>query len=90
MSVVILDYGSQYTRLIARRIRELNAFSIILPGAASIERIRSEAPTAIVLSERIPRSASWSVYSRFSISKPPRRFLPEFRLGPRKYSLFVI
>ena len=50
MSVVILDYGSQYTRLIARRVRELNAFSIILPGRAPIERIRAEAPEAIILS----------------------------------------
>ncbi len=50
MSVVILDFGSQYTRLIARRVRELNAYSVILPGTASIERIREEAPTAIVLS----------------------------------------
>ena len=50
MSVVILDFGSQYTRLIARRIRELSARSVILPGTASIERIREEFPTAIVLS----------------------------------------
>ncbi len=50
MSVVILDFGSQYTRLIARRVRELNACSIVLPGTASAERIRDEAPAAIVLS----------------------------------------
>jgi len=50
MSVVVLDFGSQYSRLIARRIRELNAYSVILPGAASIERIREAAPTAIIFS----------------------------------------
>ncbi len=50
MSVVILDFGSQYTRLIARRVRELNAHSVVLPGTASVERIREEAPAAIVLS----------------------------------------
>ncbi len=50
MSVVILDFGSQYTRLIARRMRELNAFSVVLPGTAPIERIREAAPTAVVLS----------------------------------------
>jgi len=55
MSVVILDFGSQYTRLIARRVRELRTYSIVLPGTATIDRIRSESPTAIVLSGS-PRS----------------------------------
>jgi GMP synthase (glutamine-hydrolysing) len=50
VSVVILDFGSQYTRLIARRVRELSAFSIIVPGTASMERIRAAAPEAIILS----------------------------------------
>ena len=50
MSVVILDFGSQYTRLIARRIRELNAYSVILPGDASLERITEQSPRAVILS----------------------------------------
>ncbi|RIH82576.1 GMP synthase [glutamine-hydrolyzing] [Meiothermus luteus] len=50
MSVVILDFGSQYTRLIARRIRELRAYSVILPGTASLERIQAERPEALILS----------------------------------------
>lgn len=50
MSIVVLDFGSQYTRLIARRIRELQAYSVILPGMTSIERIRAEAPRAVILS----------------------------------------
>lgn len=50
MSVVILDFGSQYSRLIARRVRELNAYSVILPGATSIERIRDESPVAVIFS----------------------------------------
>ncbi|MFO8034552.1 MAG: glutamine-hydrolyzing GMP synthase [Candidatus Bipolaricaulota bacterium] len=50
MSVVILDFGSQYTRLIARRLRELNAFSVVLPGAASLDEIDQHNPQALVLS----------------------------------------
>jgi len=50
MSVVVLDFGSQYSRLIARRIRELKAFSVVLPGTISIERIQQERPKALILS----------------------------------------
>jgi len=50
MSVVILDFGSQYTRLIARRIRELRSRSIILPGTAPLEAIMAKAPKAMILS----------------------------------------
>ncbi len=50
VSVVILDFGSQYTRLIARRFRELGAYSVILPGNAPLERIQQENPLGLVLS----------------------------------------
>ncbi len=49
-TVVILDYGSQYTQLIARRVRELGIFSMILPGDAKLERIQGYKPTAVILS----------------------------------------
>ncbi len=49
-SIVVLDYGSQYTQLIARRIRELEVFSVILPFDASEEDIRAENPVGIILS----------------------------------------
>ena len=49
-TVVVLDYGSQYTQLIARRVRELGAYSVLLPGDATAARIASHAPKAIVLS----------------------------------------
>jgi GMP synthase (glutamine-hydrolysing) len=48
--IVILDFGSQFTRLIARRFRELHAFSVILPGNASLEEIQKLSPHGIVLS----------------------------------------
>ena len=50
MSVIILNFGSQYTRLIARRLRELGAYSVILPGNAPLARIRQENPSGLVLS----------------------------------------
>ncbi len=49
-SIVILDFGSQYTQLIARRIREQNVFSAVLPCTASIQEIEAYKPIGIVLS----------------------------------------
>src|ERR1700684_559431 len=48
--IVVLDFGGQYTQLIARRIREQQVFSAILPCTASVEQIRKFEPTGIVLS----------------------------------------
>jgi len=49
-TLVILDFGSQYTQLIARRIREQNVFSVVLPCTAPIEEIRALRPLGIILS----------------------------------------
>lgn len=49
-NIVVLDFGSQYSQLIARRIRECNVYSKILPFCASAETIRREAPSGIILS----------------------------------------
>ncbi|MCX7882631.1 MAG: glutamine-hydrolyzing GMP synthase [Brevinematales bacterium] len=49
-SIVILDFGSQYTQLIARRIRELGVFSEIYPYTLSIEELRAMEPAGIILS----------------------------------------
>jgi len=49
-TLVILDFGSQYTQLIARRVRELKVYSRILPYNASFEEIIRDNPKGIVLS----------------------------------------
>ncbi len=49
-SIVVLDFGAQYSQLIARRIREQNVFSVVLPCTATLEEIRSYSPVGIILS----------------------------------------
>ena len=49
-SIVVLDFGAQYSQLIARRIREQNVFSVVLPCNASLEEILSYSPVGIILS----------------------------------------
>ena len=49
-TVVILDFGSQYTQLIARRIREQNVFCVVLPCTAPLSEIQALHPLGIVLS----------------------------------------
>ncbi len=49
-TIVILDFGSQYTQLIARRIREFNVFSVVLPCTAGLEQIRALEPAGVILS----------------------------------------
>jgi GMP synthase (glutamine-hydrolysing) len=49
-SIVVLDFGAQYSQLIARRIREQKIFSVVLPFNASLEEIRSYSPVGIILS----------------------------------------
>jgi GMP synthase (glutamine-hydrolysing) len=49
-TIVVLDFGSQYTQLIGRRIRELNVYSEILPFNTPLDAIRNHHPRGIILS----------------------------------------
>ncbi len=49
-TIVILDFGSQYTQLIARRIREFNVFSVVLPCTTPLEQVKALAPEGVILS----------------------------------------
>src|SRR4051812_5439297 len=49
-TVVILDFGSQVTQLIARRVREIGVYSVLLPFNAPMAEILKANPKAIILS----------------------------------------
>lgn len=48
--IVVLDFGSQYTQLIARRIRELKIYSEILPYNTAVQELLKKSPRGIILS----------------------------------------
>jgi GMP synthase (glutamine-hydrolysing) len=49
-AIVILDFGSQYSELIARRVRETEVFSLVMAYTTSAEELRALAPKGIILS----------------------------------------
>ncbi len=48
--VVVLDFGGQYSQLIARRVRECGVFSELLPHHVGVEEVRRRAPKGLILS----------------------------------------
>src|SRR5437879_7918696 len=48
--IVVLDYGGQYSQLIARRVRECGVFSELLPHTTPLDEIRARAPRGLILS----------------------------------------
>jgi GMP synthase (glutamine-hydrolysing) len=67
--VLVLDYGSQYTQLIARRVRESRVYCEIHPFHMSLEEIRAFQPKGIILS-----GSPSSVYEKDAPRNPPEIF----------------
>ena len=49
-TVLVLDFGSQYSQLIARRVREAKVYCELLPGTVSAEEVRRRKPRGLVFS----------------------------------------
>jgi GMP synthase (glutamine-hydrolysing) len=56
-TILVLDFGSQYTQLIARRLRELSVYAEIVPYHTSLAAIRARRPVGVILSGG-PRSVA--------------------------------
>ena len=48
--MLVLDFGGQYSQLIARRVREQGVFSELLPDHVDLEEIRRRSPRGLILS----------------------------------------
>jgi len=68
-SIVVLDFGAQYSQLIARRVREQDVFSVVLPCNTKIDEIRKCSPVGIILS-----GGPCSVYDKDAPSADPNVF----------------
>ena len=64
-TILILDFGSQYTQLIARRLREMQVYSEILPPGTRADSLAARRPRGIVLS-----GGPDSVYARRASVRP--------------------
>jgi GMP synthase (glutamine-hydrolysing) len=83
-TIIILDFGSQYTQLIARRIRESGVYSEVLPYNTSYEAIKERNPKGLIFS-----GGPSSVYEE-GAPKPDLRLLGGYPILGICYGLQVI
>ena len=76
--ILILDYGSQYTQLIARRVREARVYCEIHPPTRSVEWVRQWKPAGIILS-----GGPNSVYGEGAPTRVDPRDLEALHLGSK-------
>lgn len=67
--ILVLDFGSQYTQLIARKVRELGIYSEIWPPTVPIDKIREARPQGVILS-----GGPQSVYEEGAPAASPELF----------------
>lgn len=83
IQILIVDYGSQYTLVIGRTLRELGVRSIILPPKKAEMWLKNENPKAVILS-----GSNWSVHSEGAPDLP--KSLDVSGLGGKKYFVLGI
>ena len=62
--VLVLDFGAQYGQLIARRVRDLNVYSEIVPCDISADEIREMNASALILSTRMGSSVYGQIHTK--------------------------
>ena len=78
--VIIIDYGSQVTQLIARRVREAGVYSEIHPCVVTAAQVKAMQPSAIILSGGPASVGEKDIYKMYRSAKQQVRKLAEDKI----------